>query len=152
MRKRIAIITALAIAITIMQQPAVKAVEAPKIHTQVVVEAASQPDAGIQTAWIDLGSFTVTAYSPDERDSGQWGSQTKSGITAQAGVTIAADWSVLPEGTVVQIDGIGTRVVQDIGGKIKGRHIDIYLNTHAEAEAFGRQHLEIYIKRRDEYV
>jgi 3D (Asp-Asp-Asp) domain-containing protein len=35
--------------------------------------------------------------------------------------------------------------VQDVGGKIRGQHIDVYFNSHAAAEQFGRQKIEIYI-------
>lgn len=70
---------------------------------------------------------------------------TASGAAAQEGVTIAADWDVLPPGTVVFIDGLGERVVQDRGGAIKGNAVDIYFEDHNEALIFGRQTVRLYI-------
>ena len=70
---------------------------------------------------------------------------TASGAVAQEGVTIAADWYVLPPGTVVYIDGLGERVVQDRGGAIKGNAVDVYFEDHDEALVFGRQTVRLYI-------
>ena len=64
---------------------------------------------------------------------------------AEQGVTIAADWDVLPPGTVIYIDGLGERVVQDRGGAIKGNAVDIYFEDHDEALVFGRQAVRLYI-------
>lgn len=58
---------------------------------------------------------------------------------------IAADWDVLPLGTVVYIDGLGERVVQDRGGAIKGNAVDVYFEDHDEALVFGRQTVRLYI-------
>lgn len=70
---------------------------------------------------------------------------TASGAVAEQGVTIAADWDVLPPGTVIYIDGLGERVVQDRGGAIKGNAVDIYFEDHDEALVFGRQAVRLYI-------
>lgn len=71
--------------------------------------------------------------------------ETASGAVAEQGVTIAADWDVLPPGTVIYIDGLGERVVQDRGGAIKGNAVDIYFEDHDEALVFGRQAVRLYI-------
>ena len=52
---------------------------------------------------------------------------TASGVKAREGITIAADWDVMPEGTIVEIEGIGYRIVQDTGSAIKGHRIDLSL-------------------------
>lgn len=62
---------------------------------------------------------------------------TASGERAIQGVTIAADWSVLPVGTVVEVDGYGEYVVHDKGGAIKVNKIDIYFESHQEALEWG---------------
>lgn len=42
-------------------------------------------------------------------------------------------------GTKVEIKGMGTYVVEDRGGAIKGNKIDIYFDSHQEALNFGRR-------------
>ena len=48
-------------------------------------------------------------------------------------MTVAADTSVLPYGTVVYIEGIGLRVVQDTGSAVVGNKLDVAVKTHSEA-------------------
>lgn len=99
--------------------------------------------------WIE---YEATAYCSCEKCCGSWALirpdgivYTASGAVAEQGVTIAADWDVLPPGTVVYIDGLGERVVQDRGGAIKGNAVDIYFEDHEEALVFGRQAVRLYI-------
>ena len=87
---------------------------------------------------VTLGSYTITAYCPCRQCSGQWGRSTASGATATAGRTIATSNS-FPFGTKLYIEGLGTYTVEDRGGAVQGRHIDVFFNTHSEAAAFGRQ-------------
>ncbi|MDY8021172.1 3D domain-containing protein [Paenibacillus polymyxa] len=92
--------------------------------------------------------FELTAYTNNQgrsvhsKDYGR----TASGKMTKAGETIAADWRVLPKGTVVYIDGIGRRVVQDKGRAIKGHRIDVYVRTEHEAVQFGRKkHVKVRV-------
>ena len=92
----------------------------------------------------------ATAYCPCERCCGSYARNrpngivyTASGEVATAGVTIAADWTIYPPGTVVEIEGMGTYIVHDKGGAIKGNRIDIYYDNHAAALDFGRQVLRM---------
>ena len=96
--------------------------------------------------------YEATAYCSCEKCCGSWALNrpdgivyTASGAVAEQGVTIAADWDVLPPETVVYIDGLGERVVQDRGGAIKGNAVDIYFEDHDEALVFGRQAVRLYI-------
>lgn len=70
---------------------------------------------------------------------------TASGERAEQGVTIAADWSVLPAGTIVEVDGYGEFVVHDKGGAIKGNKIDIYFESHQEALEWGVKNVKLRI-------
>lgn len=99
--------------------------------------------------WVE---YEATAYCACEKCCGAWAENrpngivyTASGAVAQEGVTIAADWDILPPGTVVYIDGMGERVVQDRGGAIKGNAVDIYFEDHDEALVFGRQTVRLYV-------
>ncbi|MGG1650512.1 3D domain-containing protein [Paenibacillus sp. NRS-1775] len=85
--------------------------------------------------------FELTAYTNNQgrsvhsKDYGR----TASGKMTKAGETIAADWRVLPKGTVVYIDGVGQRTVMDKGGAIRNKRIDVYVKTEREARDFGRK-------------
>lgn len=99
--------------------------------------------------WIEA---VATAYCPCERCCGSWALNrpdgivyTASGAEAEEDVTIAADWSVYSPGTILYIEGIGERTVQDRGGAISGQKIDVFFNSHEDALRFGRQEVRIKV-------
>ena len=92
-----------------------------------------------------IGEFNISAYCPCEICCGPYADGiTSSGERATEGITIAADPNVLPEGTEVYIEGVGRRIVQDVGGAIKGNKLDVFFSQHSDALNFGRQYLEVY--------
>lgn len=117
-------------------------------HTPTVAPIKSEtyratPIVEPEIEWLE---FEATAYCPCEKCCGAWAKNRPSGVVytasgevAEEGITIAADWSVLPKGIVVEIDGVGTRIVQDKGEAIKGNRIDIYFLSHQGALEYGRQ-------------
>ena len=122
----------------------------PSIDINVAESVTPAPEP--EKAEPDWTEYEATAYCACEKCCGTWAENrpdgivyTASGAAAQEGVTIAADWDVLPPGTVVFIDGLGERVVQDRGGAIKGNAVDIYFEDHNEALIFGRQTVRLYI-------
>lgn len=106
---------------------------------------------------VDLGEFKITAYCPCEECCEQWAKNrpkdekgnpivyTASGEIAQQGVTIAADTNIFPFGTVLIIDG-HEYVVQDKGGAIKDKRIDIFFENHEDAVSFGVRNINIFMK------
>lgn len=62
--------------------------------------------------------------------------KTSSGAMVRPG-TLAADTSIYPYGTVMHIPGYGYGRVEDTGGAIKGRHIDLYRPNHWWARQWG---------------
>jgi 3D (Asp-Asp-Asp) domain-containing protein len=62
---------------------------------------------------------------------------TATGTTARAGRTVAVDPKVIPLGSRVFIEGVGERIAEDVGGGVKGHHIDVYLGTVPQAFRFG---------------
>jgi 3D (Asp-Asp-Asp) domain-containing protein len=90
-------------------------------------------------------TFIATAHSQK--------GQTASGMTSQVG-TVAADPAVLPLGSRIHVTGAGRYAgeytVVDTGPLVKGRHIDIYMPTQAEAKKFGKQRVRVQIRRRGE--
>lgn len=79
------------------------------------------------------------------------GPHTKMGTPPVPYFTIAADPRVLPLGTQIMVVGVpaplGRHLVEDIGGGIKGRRIDIYVNSCKEAVRFGRKKVKVRVFR-----
>ena len=96
-----------------------------------------------QTPEPEWETIEVTAYCSCKRPNDIV--YTASGAEAVEGVTVAADKSKYPFGTVLYIEGLGERIVQDVGGAIKGNRVDVYFNNHEDALAFGRQTLNAYV-------
>lgn len=87
-----------------------------------------------------LGVFVLSAYCNCSACCGKWaGGATASGTIPTAGRTVASD---LPFGTRLLING-HEYVVEDRG--VSGNWIDIYMNSHSEACAFGLQEAEVFI-------
>ena len=80
--------------------------------------------------------FFCTAYCTEQYEHicGEGHGITASGQPIQAGVTVAADQSIFPYGTVLYIDGIGIRIVQDKGSAIQENHLDVAVDTHENAK------------------
>lgn len=81
--------------------------------------------------------FTITAYCGCEKCCDKTDRITATDTHAIEGVTIAVDPAVIPYGSLVDIEGIGTFVAEDCGGAIKGNKIDIYFERHEDALKFG---------------
>jgi len=87
------------------------------------------------------GYYTVTAYCPCPKCCGKEADGiTATGKDVEEGM-IATDWRHLPPGTKVRLSCFPDRtfVVEDKGGAIKGRRIDVYMPTHHAALEFGIQ-------------
>lgn len=84
-------------------------------------------------------TFEATAYALRGR--------TRTGVYVRRGV-IAADPSVLPLGSVVQLSAgkySGIYTVHDTGGKIRGQLIDVWMPSNKEARQFGRQNVRVQV-------
>lgn len=87
--------------------------------------------------------FTATAYCGCAKCCGKSTGKTASGTTATAGRTVAMS-SSYSFGTKIEIQGMGTYIVEDRGGAIKGNRIDIFFSNHQKALDFGRR--TVYLK------
>ena len=86
---------------------------------------------------VDLGEYLCTAYCAEEYPHICGGNGiTASGSKPVPGITAAADWDELPAGSVIYIEGIGIRVIEDTGSAVRGQSLDILVATHAEAESW----------------
>ncbi|MEN6565883.1 MAG: 3D domain-containing protein [Veillonellales bacterium] len=97
-----------------------------------------------------IKTFTVTAYSPGEESTGKQPGhpdykKTATGTLATEGRTVAADFSILPSGSRVFIEGVGERVVEDTGGAIIGNRLDLYMESVDECNNFGVKELRVKI-------
>ena len=68
---------------------------------------------------------------------------TKAGTRAGVG-TCAADWTVYPLGTEFIIPGYGYCRVEDTGRLVKGKVVDLFFNSAAEARQWGRRVQQVW--------
>ena len=87
--------------------------------------------------------FKVTAYCSCAKCCGKVTGRTASGTHAVAGQTVAASGQ-FAFGTKLNING-QEYTVEDRGGAIQGNRIDIYMNSHAEAMAWGVKYLPVQV-------
>lgn len=100
-------------------------------------------------------TYEVTAYCPCEKCCGIWAGigsikdgtrKTASGhIITENDKFCAADTSILPFKTKIDIPGYGICNVEDRGGAIKKKKLDLYFPTHQEALNWGRRTIGIKI-------
>ena len=90
-----------------------------------------------------LGTFEATAYTDDVESQGKWVGQTASGMKPQVGV-IAVDPKVIPLGTKLYVEGYGNAIAGDTGGMIKGKRLDLFMNTNEECYAWGRKKVKVW--------
>jgi len=91
-----------------------------------------------------LQGVTLVAYTAGPESTGKtpgdpgYG-RTALGYPAQEGRTIAVDPSVIPLRSWVYIEGYGLYRAEDVGGKVRGNMIDVYIADLASALRFGRK-------------
>ncbi|MCL2393142.1 MAG: 3D domain-containing protein [Acidimicrobiaceae bacterium] len=90
---------------------------APVAATPVATSASGAP-----AGFTSLGTFEVTCYDLT--------GLTATGVQAGPGI-VAVDPGVIPLGSSVWIQGVGTVSAQDTGGAIIGNHIDLWLSPGA---------------------
>lgn len=89
----------------------------------------------------NLGAFRVVSYCDSTPEKPRY---TAGGTIPKANHTVSTDWSVLPKGTKIMIgDSNIVYTVEDTG--VKGRIVDIFQSTLAEARAYGEKRFDIYI-------
>ena len=92
------------------------------------------------------GKYLITYYCACKLCCGKDDGITASGVKAKAGRTIAMDISV-PFGTKVKIGNKDGYVVEDRGGAVKGKHIDVFCSSHKLALKKGRQYKKVWIEK-----
>lgn len=133
-------------------KPQPKAVQAksiqPKATQPKAVQAKSTQPKQPQASSTPLGKFKVTAYCACTICCGKGAKGiTKSGDVATEGITVGADVDVLPLGTEIHIEGYGFREVQDTGGGIQSKELDLFFESHQKALEFGVRYLNVSIEK-----
>ncbi len=84
-----------------------------------------------------LGEFVITCYDLE--------GTTASGASTSL-ATVAVDPSVIPLGTTINIQGVGTRVAQDTGGAILGHRLDLWEPSYAACMDWGVQSRQVSLE------
>lgn len=104
--------------------------------TRAAVATAATTTSGTQV-------YKITAYCSCAKCCGKATGRTAMGTKATAGRTVAASGK-FAFGTKLNING-HVYTVEDRGGAINGNKIDIYVNSHAEALAWGVRYLPVSV-------
>ena len=91
-----------------------------------------------------LGTFTVTHYCSCYACCNKTDGITYTGTKATEGRTVAVDPEVIPLGSTVIIDG-QAYIAEDIGGAIKGKKLDLYMDSHQEASNAGIVQADVWV-------
>ncbi len=88
-------------------------------------------------------AFEATAYCK--------GDLTSAGVNVRSGI-VASDPAVLPEGSIISIEGVpaayrGIYTVLDTGPAVQGRAVDVYIWSCYEALDFGRRDVTVTVLR-----
>ena len=85
-----------------------------------------------------IGKFSISHYCscPICTQTPQ-GSKTATGHIPREGRTVAVDPKIIPLHSVIYVEDLGTFVAEDVGGAVKGNHLDIYISDHQRAINLG---------------
>lgn len=98
-----------------------------------------QPSKGAEI----VQTFEASAYT--------WtGNKTATGTWPEEGRTVAVDPAVIPLGSELVINGIPGYIAEDTGGAIKGRAVDIYMESETACYGWGRRPVKMIVLPREE--
>lgn len=126
---------------TIIKQPVNKIVQVQKITSRASTLPRTTDTSVAQTG--NAVTCKITAYCSCAKCCGKTNGITAAGTKATAGRTVAAS-SKYKIGTKLNIGG-HIYTVEDRGGAITGNKIDIYVNSHSEALAWGVKYLPVSV-------
>lgn len=127
----------------IIQEPVNKIVQVNKAVTSRAGTTSRATPSTTASANANGQIYKITAYCSCAKCCGKTTGRTAMGTKATAGRTVAAS-SQFAFGTKLNING-HTYTVEDRGGAIRGNKIDIYVNSHAEALAWGVRYLPVSV-------
>lgn len=115
----------------------VEALEARPLTVELVKKDKPEYHEG---AWQSIGACRITHYCACEKCCGKSTGVTASGKLASMGRTVAVDPCVIPLGSEVLINGV-CYIAEDVG--VRGKAIDIYIDSHSQALAMGTYKTEV---------
>lgn len=108
--------------------------------TQTQSAPAPKQESSSAGSWM---SVQATGYSTQQPG---LSTRTATGIDLRVNPrVIAVDPSVIPLGSLVEVQGLGVYIAGDTGGAIKGRIIDIHYSSVSQALSWGRRNVNIRI-------
>ena len=127
----------------IIKEPVNKIVQINKVVTsRSGVTSRTTPDTTTSSN-VNGQIYKITAYCSCAKCCGKTNGITAMGTKATAGRTVATS-AKFTFGTKLNING-HTYTVEDRGGAIQGNKIDLYVNSHAEALAWGVRYLPVSV-------
>ena len=114
-----------------------------KPSSETSTETSSTNSSASSFNYSQILVMDATSYTDDPAENGGYNT-TKLGTPLRYGV-VAVDPKVIPLGTKLYIEGYGYAVAEDTGGAIKGNRIDLCFTNKAQANAFGRKNVKVYI-------
>ena len=107
----------------------------------------------LKTASAEVRLMTVRAYDNCKVCTGKTPRHkaygiTKSGKVASHG-TVAVDPKMIALGTELKIEGFGNKVfrAEDVGKAVKGRRMEIWMESHNKALQFGKKRLRVFVMK-----
>lgn len=124
-----------------------KEVEKKLLASNIVIEPVNQvvkvgtlqtvSRGGGQIRFSKAFDMVATAYT-------HTGGNTSTGVKPYVGV-VAVDPSVIPMGSRLYVEGYGYCQALDRGSNVKGRHVDVFLETKKQAQSWGRKRVKVYL-------
>lgn len=108
----------------------------PEVHKRLQTQQIQVEGLSLTATYV--GKFSISHYcSCPICTNTPKGSKTATGHIPREGRTVAVDPKLIPLHSIIYVDGIGTFVAEDVGGAVKGRHLDIYIDDHQRALNLG---------------
>lgn len=114
-----------------------------KPQTNKIIEVENYSNVSSEYEYI--GKFLLTGYDDCPLCQEEFVGTTALGVVPTVQHTVAVDPKVIPLGSHLLIDGV-EYVAEDVGGTIKGYHIDIFVGSHAETFSdYCNGYAEVYL-------
>jgi len=94
-----------------------------------------------------LGEFKITAYESGKKSCGKWANgRTALNMKVDFGIC-AVDPKIIPLGQIIYIRNLGYFITADTGKLVKGKVIDVYINSYQKCKLFSKKFKRVYLVR-----